>query len=381
LTTFARLLPDNGIFVDELAFNQPEIKEGYFNELCGNSSLLNRYAHFEQFFHNVNTSSSYKNIPVIADVTGSGYSRKEYLANKNRYKNSERVHDKVGITHCPCKTVGFDSIQKALFILNPGNHEKQFRKENVGIRSRIGFTYGKFRAKIKFPALLSTDNVWNGLTCAFWLIYQANAEWNNRGLCEGGYIPKSEVGKTELRIHETPYTEIDIEIVKASKFWPSESVSYPVLSYADRPADNRNLIITSTNWDLACREPGLFAPGVTRISYMDQTHSLHRWDDWYKALTSKYELPHDQVVENVLFYEIEWLPERIIWRIGTSEKEMRVFGYMDNTVTRIPDNQMLMIMSQEFHYGEWWPTSPFQQNNIPFPAEDITGYLYDVVIE
>lgn len=380
LAVSARLEPQNGIFVDEFALNDPTPDKSAFGTYCNDSSLF-RSAHFEQFFHDVNTAHRYNNIPVVYDVTGDGYSREEYWKNAKKYSEKERLHDKAKITDCPCTTVGYDSVRQAIYITVPGNHKNEFRKENVGVKSRIGFTYGKFRAKIRFPALLSSGNVWNGLTCAFWMIYQADEDWNKRRPCEGGYIPKGEVGKTDVRIPDTYYTEIDIEIVKASRYWPCESVTYPELSYADNPAENRNLIVTCTNWDLACREPELFAPGVTQISFLDKTFTVHRWDDWYKALTSKFELPHDEVVNNILFYEIEWLPDRIIWRLGPSEDRMKVIGFMDTSITSIPDNQMLLIMSQEFHYGEWWPTSPFQQDNIPFPAEDITGYLYDVVIE
>ena len=58
--------------------------------------------------------------------------------------------------------------------------------------TRVGFTYGKFRGKIKFPVMLNEENIWNGLTYAFWLIYQDNHAWNNRRATEGGYIDKND---------------------------------------------------------------------------------------------------------------------------------------------------------------------------------------------
>ena len=81
------------------------------------------------------------------------------------------------------------------------------------------------------------------------------------------------------------------------------------------------------------------------------------------------------------YFEIEWKPTEIIWRIGPSKNKMRIVGYMNNTVTSIPNNQMLLIFTQEFHITKWWPEAPFAQDNIPFPAKDITGYIYDSEIE
>jgi hypothetical protein len=41
---------------------------------------------------------------------------------------------------------------------------------------------------------------------------------------------------------------------------------------------------------------------------------------------------------------------------------------------------MLMVMSQEFHYQEWWPTAPFMQNFTPFPKNNLIGKLLEVEI-
>ena len=54
---------------------------------------------------------------------------------------------------------------------------------------------------------------------------------------------------------------------------------------------------------------------------------------------------------------------------------------MDNTVTKIPDNQMIAVITQEFDYSDWWPLSPFKQDYIPYPKNDITGYIYEIEIE
>jgi hypothetical protein len=54
---------------------------------------------------------------------------------------------------------------------------------------------------------------------------------------------------------------------------------------------------------------------------------------------------------------------------------------VDHTITSIPNNQMLLIVSQEFHNTRWWVGSMFSQDNIPFPKHDIMGEIYEVTIE
>lgn len=60
---------------------------------------------------------------------------------------------------------------------------------------------------------------------------------------------------------------------------------------------------------------------------------------------------------------------------------MRVVGYMNDKVTTIPNNQMTLIITQEYHNTKWWPGSPYTQENIPFPSKDLIGEIYELVIE
>lgn len=263
-------------------------------------------------------------------------------------------------------------------MVNPGNPTPDdLRKENVGIRTRHGLTYGKYRAKIRFPKIMSEDHVWNGVTCAFWLKYQEGS-WNQRSNCESGYNPKLYLDKESS--NTSIYSEIAIEIVKTSKYW---SVS----SYADKsniPVDdalNGNLTLTCTNWDLACHDADSFNIGVKPIEYEGQEYRLHRWHDRYRALTAKYEYPHDKLMGQDVYFEIDWQPNCIIWRVGKDPDRMKVFGYMKHTNTMVPDNQMELVFTQEYHLAEWWPLTPFQQDFIPYPLHDLKGYIYEVVVE
>ena len=106
-----------------------------------------------------------------------------------------------------------------------------------------------------------------------------------------------------------------------------------------------------------------------------------RWYDLYKALTIKSPISNDFFKEDYYYYEIEWRPTEIIWRVGPSPEEMVVVGYMNDEYTAIPNNQMLCIVTQEYHYSEWWPPIVFEQGLIPYNKTDIEGRVYEIVIE
>jgi hypothetical protein len=332
-----------GIFINTSKLDQDADLSG-IGEYCNYSDHLFTNAHLEQYFDIVDKNYSLENIPIAYDVVGDNYSTAQYNDNASKFKENQLVKDHVKISGAPGQTVGYDSIDKAVFIKNPGSSTTSgLIKENVGIKTRYGFTYGKYRAKIKFPNILNYENVWNGITCAFWLKYQ-EGDWNKRSNCRTGYAPK--LFSDQQTISESVYSEIDIEIVKTSKFWPETSY----INKEDYQIDssiNNNVILTCTNWDLACHDPDSFNIGVRKFQYKKHEFYLHRWDDSYKALSSKFELPQNESLGKAIYYEIEWQPTFIIWRIGFTKDDMLVIGYMDESCTMIPDNQMEMVISQE----------------------------------
>ena len=85
--------------------------------------------------------------------------------------------------------------------------------------------------------------------------------------------------------------------------------------------------------------------------------------------------------EDYQYYEIEWRPNEIIWRIGPSPDKMEVVGYISDEYSNIPDNQMLCIITQEYHYSEWWPPVVFEQGRIPYNKTDIVGEVFEIVVE
>jgi hypothetical protein len=273
----------------------------------------------------------------------------------------------------------------SISLINPGNDDPDnLHKESTGIVTRVGFTYGKFRGKIKFPVMLNEENIWNGLTYAFWLIYQDDHSWNNRrkSTAGGGYLDKNiDPEQQQVRHQDYHYSEIDIEIVKASRYWPKFYYEDNEHINAENPKMNDEIMYCCTNWDLATREPVNFAAGINEISYKGKTYEAMRWTDLYKALTIKSAIGNDVFKEDYYYYEIEWRPDEIIWRVGPSEDNMRVVGYMNDEYTAIPNNQMLCIVTQEYHYSEWWPPIVFEQGLIPYNKSDIEGRVYEIVIE
>ncbi len=248
--------------------------------------------------------------------------------------------------------------------------------------------------------MLNANNVWNGLVNAIWLISQPRStEWNNRRACnkEGYLADYWKPGKEDVRVAQTTYSEIDFEIVKTTTYCPDNT--FPPI-YKNQSVDQHHVqswnvplpeeisrydgdvSVTCTNWDMACWEPKNFGVGCNPISYRNQVFEAHRWDHWYRAITEKTLADDNELFASKYYYfEIEWKPTEIIWRIGPEPDQMRVVGYMNNTITSIPNNQMCLIITQEFHNTKWWIGSPYQQEFIPFPKNDIVGEIYELTIE
>ena len=162
LKTRAVLEASHGVYVEEAKMKHATA------DSCGRgyNKELYRHALFEQFFSSISQQYTLRNIPVIQDVVGEDpYTRAEYEANKTRFDSSQLQMNYPVVTENPCATV--HATAEGITLVNPASTEGRLRKESTGIRSRVGFTYGKFRGKIKFPVMLNDENIWNGLTyCA-----------------------------------------------------------------------------------------------------------------------------------------------------------------------------------------------------------------------
>ena len=384
LKTRAVITPEYGVFLDETLIKTDNYSIDNSNPKCSDTEEMYSNALYKQFLSDVSKQYTLRNIPLIKDVVSDDdpYTMKEYEEAKTKYDSSELQYNYPVVTDCLGSTVRLND-DNSISLINPGNDNlENLHKESTGVITRVGFTYGKYRGKIKFPVMLNEENIWNGLTYAFWLIYQDNHAWNNRRATTGGYIDKNDDTENPTRHSEYHYSEIDIEIVKASRYWPQSY--YPAEDtrlQTENPQMNNEIMYCCTNWDLATREPAMFASGINKIPYMNKEYEAMRWTDLYKALTTKSPISNDVFKEDYYYYEIEWRPKEIIWRVGPSPDEMVVVGYMNDAYTAIPNNQMLCIVTQEYHYSEWWPPVVFEQGLIPYNKNDIEGRVYEIVIE
>jgi hypothetical protein len=154
------------------------------------------------------------------------------------------------------------------------------------------------------------------------------------------------------------------------------------LPYPGTMSKKDEIMVCCTNWDMACWQPDFFDVGCQDVAYNGTTFTAHRWDHWYKAITSKTPASDNALFGGPYYYfQIVWKPEEIIWKIGPERDQLQVVGYMNAGMTSIPNNQMLLIISQEFHSTAWWPGSPFRQGYIPFPASNIRGEVLEITIE
>ena len=384
LKTRAVITPEYGVFLDEMQIKTDDYTIDNSNPRCSDSEEMYSNALYKQFLSHVSQQYTLRNIPLVKDVVSDedAYTMEEYEEAKTKYDSAQLQYNYPVVTDCLGSTVKLND-DNSISLINPGNDDlNNLHKESTGVMTRVGFTYGKYRGKIKFPVMLNEENIWNGLTYAFWLIYQDNHAWNNRRATAGGYIDKNDDTENPIRHSEYHYSEIDIEIVKASRYWPRDYyLEEDTRMQAENPQHNNEIMYCCTNWDLATREPAMFASGINKIPYKRKEYEAMRWTDLYKALTTKSPISNDVFKEDYYYYEIEWRPKEIIWRIGPSPDEMVVVGYMNDEYTAIPNNQMLCIVTQEYHYSEWWPPIVFEQGLIPYNKNDIEGRVYEIVIE
>jgi len=386
LKTRAVLSAENGVYVNRKENYNSRFDTDADECTCGDNDRLYHEALYEQFISDVSRQYTLRNIPLIKDVVGEDpYTLADYETAKTKYTDRQHLDDHPVAAKEPCMTVKVSPDGSYLSLINPHSTPDNMKKESTGIRSRVGFTYGKWRAKIKFPPMLNNDNIWNGLTYAFWLIYSDEHPWNNRRHNEvaGGYIDKYDDSDNPVRRTDYHYSEIDIEIVKASRYWPVRSYRprTDTVNFVEDATQNNDVMFCSTNWDLASREPVNFGFGIDTIEYGDKMFETNRWSDIYKALTTRTPMPNAVFTEPYYYYEIEWRPTEIIWRVGPSPDKMQVMGYMNDSYTSIPNNQMRCIVTQEYHYSEWWPPIVWEQGLIPYNKTDIEGRVYEVVIE
>jgi hypothetical protein len=358
---------------------------------CGSGA-----ADFEQFLNHIDPASRFNNIPVVADVLANDFTPRDHDSAMCFTTQDRWVSTLTSVAANPCATVRYDSSLHALEIRNPSCADGVLRKENVGVATRRRFTYGRFLVHAQLSPLVNDSDLWNGLTNAIWLI-GSDERAGMRRRCDGGYRPYGSDTSIQMRVPNSCYAEIDFEIMKGMPLCPERSFPpiYPQ-QVADATHTNAwlrklptevtqqrgNVSVACTNWDLACPDPPAFAIGCQDVRLSDQVFTAHRWDKDYRAITEKSMEPDDELFgPNGYWFEIDWRPEEIIWRIGPSPEKLRAVGYMNSSMTSIPNVPMQLVVTQEFHNTDWWPGAPYAQGGIPFPAKDLVGRVLEVRVE
>ena len=368
-----------------------------FTANCGNSPELFNRAPFEQFIHYVDPSTRFENIPLIADVLSNEYTPADHDRYRCLFPADQMVQLRPMTTGTPCATVTSDPERKRIQLRNPASSHGNWRKENVGIRARHGLAYGKYRVKCKLTRLLNDSDMWVGVTNAIWLINDGAPGGFRRPCEKDGYLKSYYGGDGDQRVPRVEYSEIDFEILKTAPYCPQKGFppSYPqqlalpnertAWTYStsevrtDRPGQ---ITVACTNWDMACHSPPRFGKGCQPMDRNGQTFVSHRWDENYRALTQKSEASDKELFGgDHYWFEIDWRPEEIIWRIGPELDQLREVGYMDRSITEISNVQMLLIITQEYHNTRWWPGTPYEQGFIPFPAKDLVGEILEISVE
>lgn len=373
--------PNSGVYVDKAKIPvNVSLKE---KDDCGSNYQLFKSALFEHFFSHENRNFKLNTIPVVADWEKDDFCLKDYKRYKELYAEvTKRKSSWIRNLTCACENVKVEN--GVLEIFNPPSESlDKAAKLNVGVKTRVGITYGKITAKVKFSKMLNKHNIWNGITHAIWLITQDLHQWNYRRYSSTGYTPKSNP-KGE-KTNYTSYSEIDFEIIKASPYWPNHYYQNNELREKSKNYDGTKddlIIVALTNWDLASQDPVNFDYPIQYIKRNGKKYEAMRWDELYQALTIRTPIKHSEIFDKDYYYfQIEWLPNEIIWRIGPEKHLLYEVGYMSNKNTNIPNNQMVLVINQEYHLAEWWPDPVFEQDFIPFLKNKHVGKIFEVTIE
>ncbi len=374
------LKPGNGIYVDPTNLLH---RMAHFHNTSNCGSHVYRTALFEQFFSSENKDFTLRSANKIINWKEDVFNVSDYLKLKQDITTNPKMQISSWIKNvdCPCKEVQDHSTHLSFY--NPASKDLQnASKNNVGVKSRVGVTYGKITALVELPRLLNGHRVWHGITNSIWLFSQDLSPWNNRRESAKGYLLKEKPQGPPESL--TPYSEIDFEIVKTNPYWPEsyyKKLKIKKIASSYDPSHTDSIIVAMTNWDLANHEPENFSSLLFSIEHQDREYSVMRWFKEYQAITIRTQKRDQDLFDKPFYFQIEWTPTEIIWRIGASLSQMEEVGYMSEKYTSIPNNQMIMIITQEYHLSDWWPVPVFEQEYLPFLSTTNQGKLYQIIIE
>ncbi len=260
-------------------------------------------------------------------------------------------------------------------------------KKDAGLIFRLGMTYGAYTMKLKMTELINEKGVWNGLTSAFWLLTQSGESWNyRRDLKDRGYIPlhKQDENNKE-RVAQDAFSQISMEVSGKYPYWPKSSYTNNAdLEYSEQKVDLNKLTVDCANWDLAATAPGKFQYGAFMhpSGKGKKAYELHRWDSFAPSINFKKLVKKEKLQQAAFIYlKVIWSPENIKWQWSEDGKQFSTLCEMNSDITSIPNNQMLLVYSQEFKEEERWAPGHLAQEDYPL-FNDLPAFrVYQISVE
>lgn len=252
-----------------------------------------------------------------------------------------------------------DGNNKLLIVSPPSNCETgTFIREHAGV-DYIPQKYGKFTVKVLFPRMYTDNNMWKGLWNITWLdkAFGTGDPW--------GAIP---CGSTNLW-----HTEVDIEHFPHSNSYPyyngngdqnDPQKQYHISQWDDKGLENAGIVIQYSLYDMMCANVVNPIPplGHIYVTYQGDTFTVKRDDDdpnsngdqdggvhSYKGHDPNPDI-YDYISDAIrfgipMYYQFEWTPSEMIFRIGTSLSTLEVVSYYNGNFCRIPKEYMTWIIA------------------------------------
>lgn len=362
-------------------------------------------------------------VPVLADIVGDNWTQMDYTWHRNfvdrstdpdfketiRAINDYRHVD--GATPVPSGGNGelhltipghtwddlTDEDEMVKYTSPTGSVENLPVRESPTVTLRYPLTYGKYRAKIEFPEILSDNDVFNGITCAFWFFGG------------GGRRCDNDVHEFDIELYPAAppntndptgwFTYGPPRIPNSNHPQLPDQYDHldwsPNVSYANQDIRVDISMFDYRNFESNCNcvhqvpnpiDPVGGIPAGVIPPMTVQTSNGQNFDSWRNpnpaepgriAIKQASRMNHDDMFGKDFWYEIEWTPTEVFYRIGPTENNMQLVGYMDGTQVKLPEAAEDLIINIEF-LGN---ADTYATDDIPFNSEPITAKIKKVIIE
>ncbi len=349
-------------------------------------------------------------VPFLADIIGDNWTQMDYTWHRNFVQRSiirganelipaiDDYRHVDGATPVPGPGNGelhltipghtWDDItedQLVTYTYSNGDVEDLAVRESPTVELRYPLTYGKYRAQIEFPEILSQDSVFNGITCAFWFfggggrrcdndvtefdieLYPAHPNsWFRYGPervanadqhDHTDWSPNALYSKQDIRV--------DISMFDYRKRASNCDCTFPV----PNPIDLYSVVIEPDTPNIYTLTSGGQNFETWRNPAQDTTGRI--------AIKQASRIKHDELFGKDFWYEIEWTPTAVYYRIGPTENNLQLVGYMPADRVKLPEAAETLIINIEFLPN----ADTYATDDIPFNSAPITAKIKQVIIE